>query len=78
MAYDGLFILIEGDDDERFFNRIIRPMFDETYDSIFLWKYAQKKGEKIRNFLKSIDSMEAKYIYLTPIFAGGLIIIIPP
>ena len=38
-----LFIFIEGDDDERFFNRIIIPMFEKKYDKVQLWKYAQKK-----------------------------------
>jgi len=59
-----LFIFIEGDDDERFFNRIIIPMFENKYDKIQLWKYAQKKDEKIVQFLKSIQAMNADYIYV--------------
>jgi len=59
-----LIIFIEGDDDERFFNRIIIPMFDNRYDYVQLWKYAQKKNEKIFQFLKSIQAMNADYIYV--------------
>lgn len=59
-----LFIFIEGDDDERFFNRIIIPMFENKYDKVQLWKYAQKKNEKIFQFLKSIQAMNADYIYV--------------
>ena len=59
-----LFIFIEGDDDERFFNRIIIPMFENRYDKVQLWKYAQKKNEKIQQFLKSIQAMNADYIYV--------------
>lgn len=59
-----LFIFIEGDDDERFFNRIIIPMFENRYDKVQLWKYAQKKNEKIFQFLKSIQAMNADYIYV--------------
>lgn len=59
-----LFIFIEGDDDERFFNRIIIPMFEKRYDKVQLWKYAQKKNEKIQQFLKSIQAMNADYIYV--------------
>ncbi|CAG0971714.1 MAG: hypothetical protein MPEBLZ_00590 [Candidatus Methanoperedens nitroreducens] len=59
-----LFIFIEGDDDERFFNRIIKPMFENKYE-VHLWKYAQKKNEKIFQFLNSIQAMnDADYIYV--------------
>lgn len=60
-----LFIFIEGDDDERFFNRIILPMFENKYDKVQLWKYAQKKNEIIFQFLKSIQAMNADYIFVT-------------
>ena len=39
MPYKRLFILIEGDDDERFFEKIINPLLDKKYNSITLWKY---------------------------------------
>jgi hypothetical protein len=58
-----LFIFIEGDDDERFFNRIIIPMCESKYE-VKLWKYAQKKNEKISNFLRSINAMKADYIFV--------------
>lgn len=64
MEYRRLFILIEGDDDERFFDKIIVPMFGKKYDTVMLWKYAQEKNEKIINFLKSIKAMDADYIYV--------------
>lgn len=59
-----LFIFIEGNDDERLFNRIIIPMFQKKYDKVQLWKYAQKKNSKIFQFLKSIQAMNADYIYV--------------
>ncbi|MDD5614794.1 MAG: hypothetical protein PHH85_01175 [Candidatus Methanoperedens sp.] len=59
-----LFIFIEGDDDERFFERIIIPMFENNYDKVKLWKYAQEKNEKIFQFLKSIQAMKADYIFV--------------
>jgi len=63
MSYKRLFILVEGNDDERFFERIIRPKFEEKYDSITPWKYAQKKNKEVIKFLKSIEAMRADYIY---------------
>jgi len=58
-----LFIFIEGDDDERFFERIIKPIF-ENKNEVHLVKYAQKKNEKIFQFLKSIQAMNADYIFV--------------
>jgi len=67
MSYKQLFILIEGDDDERFFLRIVRPIFEKKYDAVVLWKYARAKDTKIDNFLKSIKAMGAEYIFVTDI-----------
>jgi len=67
MEYKRLYILIEGDDDERFFNKILIPILENNYDSINIWKYAQIKKEKIKNFIKSIKSMMADYICVSDI-----------
>lgn len=67
MNYKLLFILLEGDDDVRFFERIIKPKFENKYDNVVLWKYAQQKNVKVDNFIKSIRSMGADYIYVADI-----------
>jgi hypothetical protein len=62
MDYKRLFILVEGDDDERFFKVVVEPSFQEKYSAIQFWKYADK-NRKIRvNFIKSINAMKADYI----------------
>ena len=65
MAYKILFILLEGDDDERFFENV-KPLFQKRYPWIKPWKYSQKprKHEKTVNFINSINSMKADYIYV--------------
>ncbi|PWB49859.1 MAG: hypothetical protein C3F06_13645 [Candidatus Methanoperedenaceae archaeon] len=67
MQYKRLFILIEGDDDEKIFQRIIKPIFEKKYDHVMLWKYAQEKDDKIFKFIKSIESMDADYICVADI-----------
>ena len=62
-----LFILIEGDDDEKFFNKILIPKFKKSYNTIRIIKYATMKKEKVDNFIRSIKAMESDYIYLTDI-----------
>ena len=66
-AYKRLFIWVEGNDDERFFNKIFIPKFKEKYDTVNIIKYAKLKKERIDNFIKSIKAMGADYIYLTDI-----------
>ncbi|PNR93615.1 MULTISPECIES: hypothetical protein [unclassified Petrotoga] len=64
MDYKMLFILVEGDDDKRFFEKIITPLFEGKYDQVKVWKYAQQKKEKVSKFLKSIKGMNADYIFV--------------
>lgn len=67
MAYEALYILVEGGDDKRFFERIVKPMFEGKYDSVAVWKYAQQKKSKVSSFLRSIKGMTANYIYVSDI-----------
>jgi hypothetical protein len=60
MSYKILYVLIEGDDEERFFETIIKPMFEKKYDSVKPWQYASKKDVNIKNFLRSIEAMQAE------------------
>jgi hypothetical protein len=62
MAYNLLFILIEGDDDERFFESVVKPFLQERYSAIRFWQYAEENEKRKVNFIKSINSMKADYI----------------
>lgn len=59
LAYRMLYILLEGDDDERFFEEVLKPIYAEKYDHVLLWKYSQKKKERINHFLNSVKAMQA-------------------
>jgi hypothetical protein len=63
MGFKRLFILLEGDDDERFFENIINRILIIKYNHIKIWKYAHIKKEKIKQFIRSIDAMQAEYIF---------------
>lgn len=63
MAYKRLFILLEGDDDERFFEKILKPFFQKRYSWEKPLKYSRRKKEKIVNYVNSINSMKADYIF---------------
>ena len=67
MAYKRLFIWVEGRDDELFFNIVIKPLFKQRYDQVEVRTYAEKPKEYINNFVKSIEAMQADYIFTTDI-----------
>jgi len=67
MGLKRLFVFVEGDDDERFVNKILRPEFEKYYKNVTLWKYAQIKTKTRENFINSIKSMNADYIYVTDV-----------
>lgn len=62
-----LFILVEGEDDVRFFGRIIKPLFVHHYDSVEILPYASIKRGKVNNFLKSMTQMHNDYIFVADI-----------
>jgi hypothetical protein len=62
-----LFILVEGEDDVRFFGRIIKPLFVRHYDSVEILPYASIKRGKVNSFLKSMAQMHDDYIFVADI-----------
>jgi hypothetical protein len=67
MTRKRLFILVEGNDDERFFKRIIVPLFLPRYDSVELIMYAGMKSEKVCRFIRSFTSMHNDLILVADI-----------
>lgn len=67
MTYKRLYILLEGNDDERFFEVIIKPRLSSRYDLIHVWQYAQQPSRRTKNFLKAIKAMNSDYFYLRDI-----------
>lgn len=57
MTERRLFILLEGNDDERFFDRIIVPLIAHRYRSVKLIKYACLKSVRVCKFIRSIRRM---------------------
>jgi hypothetical protein len=62
-----LFILVEGEDDIRFFGRVMKPLFVPHYDSVEIFPYASIRRQKINNFLKSVAEMHNDYVFVADI-----------
>lgn len=63
MSYKQLYILVEGDDDLRLFNNIIKPKFQNKYDWVYVRPHSYMKKKFLRRLLRSIKQMNADYIY---------------
>lgn len=67
MRYKKLFIWVEGENDLRFFDTIIKPRFEKKFNSILVRPYRREKRKKVSDFLRSIKSMNACYIFVADI-----------
>lgn len=67
MAARRLFIFVEGSDDVRFFETIIKPRFVQLFDSVELITFACTKSVKVDRFIRGINAMKQSYIIVTDI-----------
>lgn len=58
MSYKRLFVLCEGDDDERFFAHVLEPRLRERYDHVRYYQYAQKQVKEVQKFVRSIEQID--------------------
>ncbi|KPL21454.1 MAG: hypothetical protein AMJ75_09950 [Phycisphaerae bacterium SM1_79] len=66
MPYKRLWVLVEGNDEERFFDAI-KHTLENKYDFVQMWQYAQQPPKRIKNFLNSIRAMNSDYFVLKDI-----------
>lgn len=62
-----IYIFVEGNDDERFFKKLISPVLKKSYDDIEIIQYAQMKKEKVGLFLLSVKTLKFDYIFVADI-----------
>jgi hypothetical protein len=60
-----LFIFVEGEDDKRFFEYIIKPLINPIYNTI-ITIYAEKKREALKKYIKSIQKHH-DYVFIADI-----------
>lgn len=62
-----LFILVEGADDVRFFDRIVKPLLEPRYTSVELIAFASLRRGMVSRFLRSLERLGHDYILATDI-----------
>ena len=66
-AKNGLYIWVEGFDDEIFFQKVLCPLLEERYDYTRTIKYSGENLTWQNKFLNSIDTMKANYVFTADI-----------
>lgn len=69
MGYRILYIWVEGNKDFRFFDSVLKPLFENKYGYVQIIEYRKMKKDKTINYLESIISMCADYIFFVDINA---------
>ena len=62
-----MWIFVEGGDDRVFVDQVLRPMLENEYDYVDVWEYAQQTHEKTGDFIRSMHSVNADYLFLRDI-----------
>lgn len=67
MSYSEIYFFVEGPDDEKFIRAVVKPAIDKRH-CCFLYKKSRKSTKKIKEFLRSIQSMVfANYLFIEDI-----------
>ena len=61
-SYRMLWLLVEGADDSRFCDAVVKPAFGSTYNHVATWEYSQRKPSERAKFLRSIGFIDADYL----------------
>ncbi|MFW5995892.1 MAG: hypothetical protein ACOCQB_01360 [Halanaerobiaceae bacterium] len=61
---ETLYIIVEGNDDERFFRGVMKNELLRKYDRIKIWQHAQRSHEDKEKFFRAVQTMQQDYIYI--------------
>ena len=57
-------VLLEGDDDERFFHAVLRPQLAKTHGAIKTYQYAQRSKKEIEKYVHNLHATNQPYVVL--------------
>ncbi|MDI6720169.1 MAG: hypothetical protein QMD46_11220 [Methanomicrobiales archaeon] len=63
----SILFFLEGNDDERFFARVIAPPLEDRNCTVRIWKYAREKRKRTIQLLKSVQGAGMAYVFVRDI-----------
>ncbi len=71
-SYNQLYILVEGPQDERFFEKIIKPLLQKKYDYVKIIKYAGLTKKTIKKYIEVFGKQKSsEYLFVSDFDARG-------
>lgn len=67
MTEKTLYVLLEGPDDERFFDRVVAPLFATRGYETKVWKYACEKRLRTMNLIRVLRKAGFPYVFVRDI-----------
>jgi hypothetical protein len=72
MSYKQLYFFVEGPDDERYIEKVIKPVLESQYDMIKVIRYAKLPKIVIENFIRTYKNQPSSdYLFLCDMDARG-------
>ncbi len=59
-----IYILIEGSDDKRFVDAVVKKCFEGRYGKCVTYEYAQRSNKEVCALLKGINNIHADYVFI--------------
>jgi hypothetical protein len=60
-----LYLLVEGNDDKRLFDQKIKPILEQEYPSVRIWKFKELRPADFQRLMNTIREKEADYLVIT-------------
>ena len=60
-----IYAILEGDDDERFINKVIKPELEKKHSRVKVYKYAQTTRIELEKFVNLLNKSDTAYIFLS-------------
>ena len=64
-GYRLLVLFVEGRDDTRFAESVLRPILERRFDHVQIYQYAEEKPAEVRDFINTIIHLHGwNYIFI--------------
>ena len=60
-----IWIILKGNDDERFFERIVKPHLEKKYSRVKFYKYAARPRSELEKFVNLLQKAKTEYMFIS-------------
>lgn len=60
----SIFVFVEGENDARFFEIVLKPLLLSKYSRVVLYQYQCRTPKKVNNYIRSLKNVGTEYIFV--------------